>query len=229
MRKLLLLTAATLAMVAPALADAIVATATLDGNIVAIEASANGSLNVNNQAFGTVFNLNSLSVNSQTFLASPDILSTNTLDVNQNVSDGLAHTLVLDIVATGLTGPGAVNLLLSSFSVTGMTQPNPNTGSTGWTAREQTFINGNLLADTGVFTQTSDSAFSFDLANLTNPFTAAVRYTITTDGTLGRFNGGIDISGVAAVPGPIVGAGLPGILAAFGMGGLWWKRRKAIG
>jgi hypothetical protein len=42
-------------------------------------------------------------------------------------------------------------------------------------------------------------------------------------GTSG-YQGGV---AVAAVPGPIVGAGLPGILALISMGGLYWKRRKA--
>ena len=45
---------------------------------------------------------------------------------------------------------------------------------------------------------------------LGDPFTAEAVYTITSDG-VGRFNGGIDIS-TFAVPGPVVGAGLPGLL-----------------
>jgi hypothetical protein len=186
----------------------------VDGSIVAVESSADGNLNVNSQAFGPVFNLNSLSLNSESFLSAPDLLKTNTLDVAQTATGN--HQLVIDVVASGLAGPGSLQPILSSFSVTGMTG--------GWSAEEQTFINGLLLADTGVFTQTADSAFSVNPAFLTNPFTAEVKYTINSVG-IGSFNGGIDIS---AVPGPIVGAGLPGLLAAFGFGGWQWRRRRRV-
>jgi hypothetical protein len=215
MKKILLASVFALA-VGPALADAITVVAKVDGSTVAVESSADGNLNVSSQAFGPVFNLNSLSINSETFLAAPDLLSTNTLDVNQTT--GGTHQLTIDILATGLTGPGSIEALLSSFSVSGLTA--------GWNAREQTFINGNPLADTGVFTNTSDSAFSVNLANVTNPFSAEVLYTINSVGT-GRFNGGIDIS-AAAVPGPIVGAGLPGLMAAFSFFGLNRFRRRKL-
>lgn len=206
---LLLATAATAAN-----ADAIVATAKVDGTTVAVESSLTSTLNVNSQSFGPDFNLNTLSINSQQSLAPGDILATNTLDVNQTVTG--SHQLVIDILATGLTGPGALRNLLSSFSVSGMTA--------GWSAREETFINNNLLADTGTFSQPSDSAFSTNPALLTNPFNAEVIYTINATGT-GRFNGGIDISN-AAVPGPTVGAGIPGMIAGLSLLGLARRRRR---
>ena len=34
---------------------------------------------------------------------------------------------------------------------------------------------------------------------------------------------------VAPVPGPMVGAGIPGLLALFGMGGLYWRRKQLAG
>jgi PEP-CTERM motif len=199
----------------PALADTIVATAKVDNVLVATQTSASGTLNVSNQSFGPIFNLNSLSINSESFLASPDILATNTLDVNQTV--GGTHTLVIDIVAAGLAGPNALTNFLSSFSVSGM--------NAGWSAQEQTFINNVLLADTGVFTATSDSAFSVNPAFAGTLFNAEVIYTINTVGT-GRFNGGIDIS-VAAVPEPATWGMM--LLGFVGLAFAFRNRRKLAG
>jgi hypothetical protein len=187
MKKLLLASVFALA-VGPAMADAINLTATVDGVVAGNVSSPDGSLTVTNQSFG-VFNLNSLSINSETFLAPPGILSSNTLDVDQTALG--SHTLVLDIVATGLAGPNALENFLSSFSVSGQTA--------GWSVIERTTINGNPLATTPLFTGVSDSAFSTNAAFAATLFTADEHYTITSLGE-GSFNGGIDIS--TAVPEP---------------------------
>jgi hypothetical protein len=211
MKKLLLAATTMLALSAPALAETIVATAKVDNVVVAVQSSASGTLNVVNQSFGPVFNLNTLTIDSQSVLALPGILSTNTFNVNQLV--GGTHDLVIDIVAAGLLGPNALTPLLSTFSVSGL--------PSGWSIQEQTFIDNNPLADTGVFTGVSDSASAITSAVLGNFFNAEVIYTIHSVG-VGNLNGGIDIS-LAPVP-------LPAAIWLFGGGlgvlGLVGRRRK---
>jgi hypothetical protein len=214
MRNFFVTTTAALAVLlgaAQARADSITLKAFVDGILVSTLTSADGNLDVSAQSFGPDFNINSLTLNSETFLPANNYLSTNTLNVNQTI--GGTHQLVIDIVANGLVGPGAITPTLSSFSVTGLTA--------GWNADEQTFINGAALSDTGTFTATSDSAFAVVLANLTNPFSAEAKYTINSVGT-GRFNGGIDIL-AAATPLP---ASLPFFVAGLaGIGALLRRRR----
>jgi hypothetical protein len=219
MKKLLLATAILLASATmQAKADTISLSGSVDGVNFGPLTSPFGSLNIINQSVGTgVFNLNTVTVNSESFLAAPGVLATNTLNIQQ--SDTGNHLLVLDITAFGLAGLPGLTDFLSSFSVTGQS-------SAGWFAREQTFINGNQLADTGIFAAVADSAFSTNSAMIGSTYNAEVIYTINSRGA-GQFNGGIDIS-VAAVPGPVVGAGLPGLIAGmFGIGA-WWRRRKQL-
>jgi len=215
MKRLLTTAASILVLAAPACADVIDVFATVDGGAPAHTSSATGQLIISAVALGP-FSLNSVVINSEATLPAPGILNTNTLNLNQTV--GGNHTLVLDIVASGLAGPGALRNLLSSFSVSGLTA--------GWDAREQTFVNGALLADTGVFTNPSDSAFSINPAFLAGTYSAEVKYTIDGVG-IGGFNGGVDMS-LAAVPGPVVGAGLPGLAIGLALLGLGIRRRVQL-
>jgi hypothetical protein len=218
MKKLLLAAVFALA-VSPAMADTISLSGSVDGVNFGPLTSPFGSLNIINQSVGTgIFNLNTVTVNSESFLAAPGVLATNTLNIQQ--ADTGNHLLVLDITAFGLAGiPGLTNFL-SSFSVTGQS-------SAGWFAREQTFINGNQLADTGIFAAVADSAFSTNSATIGSTYNAEVIYTINSRG-VGQFNGGIDIS-VAAVPGPVVGAGLPGMLALLLGVFRYWRQKNLLG
>jgi hypothetical protein len=172
-------------------------------------------LDVSNVAFGTVFNNNSLTINSAGALAPPGVLDTNTINVD--AATGGNHSLVIDIMASGLTGTTAARNFLSEFSVTGLTA--------GWMVTEQTFLNGTPLASTPVITANSSSLDVNTLALETNPFTAEVRYTINSD-VAGQFNGGIDLN-ASPVPGPTLGAGIPGVIIGFGLFGFLATRRSS--
>jgi hypothetical protein len=210
MKRLLMAATASVALLsAPALADSITLTATCDGVTCGLASSASGTLDIADQAFGSVFNLNSLSINSAQFLAPPDVLNTNTLDVAQNATG--AHTLVLDIVASNLTGPNAVTSFLTSFSVTGQTA--------GWSIQEQSLINGIPLNTSPLFTGIDGSGNSTDPAFAGSLFNVEAIYTINSIGS-GSVNGGIDVS-VAAVPEPATWG-----MMLLGFVGLAWAFRS---
>jgi hypothetical protein len=215
MKKLLLLSAALLLAASPALADSISVLVQENGSTVGSASSADGTLNIEGQSYGT-FNLNTLTINDASFLAPPGILSTNTLNVAQAVQT-MTNVLDITITAMGLTGTGALTSLLSEFSVTGLTS--------GWTVQELTSINGSPLSSTPVITANSASADLIANALLTNPYDATVEYIITANsGSVGEFNGGIDIS-VAPTP-------IPGAVWMFGsvlgLGGMLMRRKKQV-
>ena len=128
MKKLLLATTLLLASATMhARADTIIATARVDGILVSTSNSSTGNLDIVNQSYGPIYNNNKLSVGSQSVLAAPGVLTTNTFDVNQTI--GGIHDLVIDVVALGLTGPNALTNLLSTFSVSGL--------PSGWSIQER--------------------------------------------------------------------------------------------
>ena len=68
-----------MALSAPAWADTIIMTATVDGVLVAGDTSADGNLNISAQSFGSAFNINSLSIN-RNFSGGSGSAQTNTLN-----------------------------------------------------------------------------------------------------------------------------------------------------
>ena len=62
------------------------------------------------------------------------------------------------------------------------------------------------------------------LGSAAGDFSVTGHFTINTHDITGGFNGGVDI---AAVPGPLVGAGIPGLLALLGGMYAFYRRRRA--
>jgi len=155
----------------------------------------------------------------------PPVFSSNTLDLTS--TGPFPSTLNIYVTGTGVDQAGILSIL-SGFQILQL--------PTGWTASESTFadinngiyttvtplgttgtVNGPVLANLQTTTATP---FTGD-----NSFSVTERYIITAT-SLGTFQG--DITLTASVPGPVAGAGLPGlVMACGGLIALARRRRKA--
>jgi len=154
------------------------------------------------------FTLTLASGTTQPTLPSPGLLFSDNIDVAGPASAG--HTLDVFITASGLTSPLGVQNFIS-----GLTE---NTLIGNWTETLSTFFSAANALFGG--TPLSSATFSAPGAVVLNtnantgagPYSVTAQYHIVSSGA-GAANATIN---VLAVPGPVVGAGLPGLVAACG-------------
>jgi hypothetical protein len=160
------------------------------------------------------FNIASLSGATNPFLSLPFLLQGNDIEVSGGGTGD--HVLHLTVLGVGLTAPTGLTTLVSGFDVTGITA--------GWTAALSTDINGTTVGShtfLGPLSNGTDQdTFGFTLPGT---FTASIHFDIDNGGVIGEANTG---AALAAVPGPIVGAGIPGLLAGLSFLGLGRRFRR---
>lgn len=159
--------------------------------------------------------------NTSLLLLANDITTTNAESTG-------AHTLNIWVTASGLTVPIANPLdVLSGLTQNLITHL---AGSPGWSSTLTTSLStsnalftGTPLASATFTAIGSNAPGELDLINtLAGPYSVTGKFVITTDGTQGQSN-----ATIVMVPGPIVGAGLPGLIAAcLGLFGLQRRRRR---
>jgi len=193
-----------------------------DGGAITTVAGSGVSDNFSAPVIGTPnFSISVASGLTQPSLPSPGLLFSNNTDVTSAL-DAVSHSLDVFITAQGLTTPtGLLNF------ISGLTE---NTIVGGLTATLSTFVSstnalfGGTALSSATFSTTGSATLNANANTGAGPYSVTAQYHIvTTAGTAGAANSTINITGV---PGPVVGAGLPGLLAAcFALAALARRRR----
>jgi hypothetical protein len=141
-------------------------------------------------------------------LSLPALLDSNSINVSSSVAGTIYIWITDSVINAPLTGLQPFTSTLTSNTLTsGVTSM---TLTTYYDATDGVFTDPTLLS-TSTFTSTGVATLQHNIALTGDPYSVTAVYEVVTTGA-GTANGTINV----AVPGPIVGAGLPGLLAACG-------------
>jgi hypothetical protein len=181
---------------------------TLNPASVNLLSSGTGSAAFHGAIGGTNFDFNDISGTGSPPLNLPALLGSNSFDATSTT----AGTIFIWITESGITAPSSgiapFASTLTSNTLTG--DGTLLTLSTYYDAGDAVFSDATLLG-THDFTGSGVANTQTNVGLTGNPFSITALYKVTTFGN-GSANATINV----AVPGPILGAGLPGLLAACG-------------
>jgi hypothetical protein len=197
--KTLLLAAAALLCASAAQAGTIAFVVSEDGGAATVIDTGQSVGALGPVVFGD-FTIANLTGTTNPLLPAPDLLQANQISIGAQSS--ASHTLHLTVLANGLSFPTGPVTLNSQFDATGITP--------GWLVNMSTDINGTTIAS-APFSTVGGVSF-VNAFTLPGTFFASAHFDITSNG-IGSSNTGITLA-ASPVPGPIVGAGLPGLIAA---------------